>query len=329
MNFDFQMPDMTAVRDAVARARDQAMRAGDEARRAARHLRVVTTDDDTTKTTRVDLGKATITFSDAQGELKMEKVDGRKMLTAKDAQGKVLFNGPIDTTEQRAKIPAGVRSRLEKLENQDLPEIPPTPEAPRAPDPDESARLPNPRFRAGGAIRLTSHRLDPERLFISLAISFRLGKPVAGFPVSDFTISCARAVAARDDARAKTVRAAAHRRQARRRGAIPTPLFVFAPTPFTRSAILSPIIGRQMLTIAIEWEVYARTHSATALGLVGLVAAVPIVALSLPAGHLADRFRRKSIILWTQAASAICSICLALVSWKHLNLRGWRFAAGE
>jgi MFS family permease len=80
------------------------------------------------------------------------------------------------------------------------------------------------------------------------------------------------------------------------------------------------IAGRQMLTIAIEWEVYARTHSAAALGLVGLVAAVPIVALSLPAGHLADRFRRKSIILWTQATSALCSICLALISWNHLVL---------
>ena len=80
------------------------------------------------------------------------------------------------------------------------------------------------------------------------------------------------------------------------------------------------IAGRQMLTIAVEWEVYARTHSATALGLVGLVAAVPIVALSLPAGHLADRFRRKSIILWTQAVSALCSIALALISWNHLAI---------
>jgi MFS family permease len=80
------------------------------------------------------------------------------------------------------------------------------------------------------------------------------------------------------------------------------------------------ITGRQMLTIAIEWEVYARTHSATALGLVGLVAAVPIVVLSLPAGHLADRFSRKSIILWTQALTVICSIALALISWKHLEL---------
>src|SRR2546423_523780 len=83
------------------------------------------------------------------------------------------------------------------------------------------------------------------------------------------------------------------------------------------------ITGRQMLTVAIEWEVYARTHSATALGLVGLVAAVPIVSLSLPAGHLADRFSRKTIILWSQAASAVCSVCLALISWNHLAIPRW------
>ncbi len=80
------------------------------------------------------------------------------------------------------------------------------------------------------------------------------------------------------------------------------------------------ITGRQMLTIGLEWEVYARTHSATALGLVGLTAALPVVGLSLPAGHLADRFRRKTIILWAQAASALCSVCLALVSWQHLAI---------
>src|SRR4030095_1714261 len=73
------------------------------------------------------------------------------------------------------------------------------------------------------------------------------------------------------------------------------------------------IDGRQMLKIASGWEFYARAHSATALGLVGLVAAVPIVALSLPAGHLADRFSRKLIILLAQGASAICSVCLALI----------------
>jgi serine protease Do len=146
MDFDFQMPDMTAVHEAVVRAKAEALRAGDEARRSVRRLRVVTTDDGTTKATRFDLGNAKITFSDDQGELKLESVDGKKTLTAKDPQGKVLFSGPIDTDEQRAKLPVSVRQRFEKLEAQDLPEIPPTPEAPRAPDADESARLQNPRM---------------------------------------------------------------------------------------------------------------------------------------------------------------------------------------
>ena len=93
------------------------------------------------------------------------------------------------------------------------------------------------------------------------------------------------------------------------------PSFIF----YTLGNFIS-IGGRQMLTVALEWEVYARTHSATALGLVGLTAALPVVGLSLPAGHLADRFSRKRIILWSQAASALCSICLALVSWNHLAI---------
>src|SRR5213083_2479124 len=88
---------------------------------------------------------------------------------------------------------------------------------------------------------------------------------------------------------------------------------------FTAGNLLS-ITGRQMLAIAVEWELYARTHSATSLGLVGLVIAVPVVALSLPAGHLADRFSRKRIILVSQIFSAVASAALALVSWKHLSI---------
>ncbi len=88
---------------------------------------------------------------------------------------------------------------------------------------------------------------------------------------------------------------------------------------FTTGNLLS-IIGRQMLAVAVEWEIYRRTHSATALGLVGLVFAVPIVGFSLPAGHLADRLSRKHIILVAQIFSAITSALLAFVSWQHLNI---------
>lgn len=86
---------------------------------------------------------------------------------------------------------------------------------------------------------------------------------------------------------------------------------------------LFSIIGRQMLAVAVQWEIYERTHSATALGLVGLVIAIPIVGFSLPAGHLADRYSRRKIILVTQICSALASAGLALVSWKHLVIPPW------
>ena len=47
-------------------------------------------------------------------------------------------------------------------------------------------------------------------------------------------------------------------------------------------------LGQQMLTVAVGWELYERTHSALALGLVGLTQMVPMVLFTLPAGHVAD-----------------------------------------
>jgi MFS family permease len=116
------------------------------------------------------------------------------------------------------------------------------------------------------------------------------------------------------------------------RPAVPTPVelerrahdpyaaFRFADFSLFTAGNLLSITGRLMLAVAVEWEVYARTHSATALGLVGLVIAVPVVTLSLPAGHLADRYSRKRIILVSQIFSLLTSLALALVSWKHLAI---------
>src|SRR5438270_13835208 len=86
---------------------------------------------------------------------------------------------------------------------------------------------------------------------------------------------------------------------------------------------LLSIIGRQMLAVAVEWEIYARTHSATALGLVGLVLAIPVVALSLFAGHLADRYSPKSLIIVSPLCSAIASTALALVLLKDFAIPPW------
>ena len=57
---------------------------------------------------------------------------------------------------------------------------------------------------------------------------------------------------------------------------------------------LLQVIGRQMLSVGVGWEVYRRTGSALALGLVGLVSALPVIALAIPAGIVADRFSRKN-----------------------------------
>ncbi|MEY2520255.1 MAG: hypothetical protein QOF24_2014 [Verrucomicrobiota bacterium] len=103
----------------------------------------------------------------------------------------------------------------------------------------------------------------------------------------------------------------------------PYAAFRFRAFGFYTTGNLISVIGRLMFIVAVEWEMYARTHSATALGLVGLVIALPVVLLSLPAGHIADRFPRKKIVLVTQALSAICSLALAFVSWQHLAIPNW------
>jgi MFS family permease len=73
-------------------------------------------------------------------------------------------------------------------------------------------------------------------------------------------------------------------------------------------------LGRQMLAVAIGYEIFQRTHSATALGLVGLVGAIPIIFLSIPAGIVTDRFNRKSLFLITQFISTLTSVGLVASS---------------
>jgi serine protease Do len=111
------------ARDRAQRVRDEAQRARDEARRAAGQIRVTRTGESGVKTTNIDIGKAQIVFSDEKGELRIEKIDGKKVLTAKDPQGLLLFSGPVETKEDLDKVPAEVRQRYEKLQEHDLPAL--------------------------------------------------------------------------------------------------------------------------------------------------------------------------------------------------------------
>ncbi len=72
-----------------------------------------------------------------------------------------------------------------------------------------------------------------------------------------------------------------------------------------------------MLTVAVGWELYERTHSPLALGWVGLTQMVPMILLILPAGHVADTSDRKITILATVFLTALASVGLALISfWR-------------
>lgn len=73
-------------------------------------------------------------------------------------------------------------------------------------------------------------------------------------------------------------------------------------------------LGQQMLTVAVGWELYERTNSAFALGMVGLTQMLPMVLFTLPAGHVADNHNRKRIILAMNFVIACASAGLTLIS---------------
>ena len=74
------------------------------------------------------------------------------------------------------------------------------------------------------------------------------------------------------------------------------------------------VVGQQMFAMAVGWELYERTGSALYLGLVGLTQMVPMFLLTLPAGHVADNYNRKRIIMLATLIIAGANIALTLIS---------------
>jgi MFS family permease len=79
-----------------------------------------------------------------------------------------------------------------------------------------------------------------------------------------------------------------------------------------------------MLGTAVGWELYERTRSSLALGFIGLAQITPLILLTLPAGHVADQFNRRRIVVWMEALLAVGSLGLALISWRQAPV-GWTY----
>lgn len=89
-------------------------------------------------------------------------------------------------------------------------------------------------------------------------------------------------------------------------------------------ALLMQMSAMNMQMVARSWFMYELTGSAAMLGAVGLGSALPVLTVSLFGGVLADRIRKRSILIAGQFASALVALGIALfitlgtISWIHL-----------
>jgi MFS family permease len=91
-----------------------------------------------------------------------------------------------------------------------------------------------------------------------------------------------------------------------------------------QAARLMVILGAEAQSVAVAWQVYAITHSALDLGYTGLALFLPGIFVMLAAGHAADRYDRRKIILLCYTLQACCTGALLWMSLSSTVLKGGR-----
>lgn len=83
-------------------------------------------------------------------------------------------------------------------------------------------------------------------------------------------------------------------------------------------------LANRALVVIIGLQIYKLTHSALALGILGLVEAIPALSLALFGGYVADHVDRRKILLVTRGISTLCALLLAWISSnpEHTSLPG-------
>jgi MFS family permease len=86
---------------------------------------------------------------------------------------------------------------------------------------------------------------------------------------------------------------------------------------FYSAARLMGIMGAEAQSVGVAWQVYQITHSALALGYTGLALFLPGIFFVLPAGHVADRYDRRTVILTCYTVQAIATFALLWLALHH------------
>src|SRR5450756_1340273 len=76
------------------------------------------------------------------------------------------------------------------------------------------------------------------------------------------------------------------------------------------------VVSLEMQSVAVGWQVYEITKRPLDLGYVGLAQFLPGFALFLFAGHAADLFDRRKLLMWCYGGFALCSALLLAISWR-------------
>ncbi|MEI7897235.1 MAG: MFS transporter [bacterium] len=79
-------------------------------------------------------------------------------------------------------------------------------------------------------------------------------------------------------------------------------------------------IAFQMQGLIVGWQMYELTRDPLALGLIGLAEALPNIATALFAGHVADKYNRKRIIIWFTLLFLVGTVLLFLFSIRSIGI---------
>ena len=91
-------------------------------------------------------------------------------------------------------------------------------------------------------------------------------------------------------------------------------------------ATVATAFAVEMSFVAIGWQVYAIHRDPLDLGLVGLAMFVPLPLLALPAGHLNDRYPRRTVLAFAIALDVAVAVGLLAVTRSGAN-ETWPFFA--
>lgn len=80
------------------------------------------------------------------------------------------------------------------------------------------------------------------------------------------------------------------------------------------AARFATVVGGQMQSVAVGWQIYTLTGDPLHLGWVGLAQFLPMVVFTLPSGHVADRFERRRVLMACFLVAGLASSALALLS---------------